>query len=391
MGHFKDTDNSSSELSVETIIRGVLTLEQGQAKKTLAAIQKGLENLVAQHYIYSSAAKEFRQMKAKILEKETEMVKIINSKKVSCWEEDRALRQTTSKELREWCCNGKHVRSIIYVSNWLIPSSSVHQEKWVSVIRNETGELVPELFEFSPCNCKSTGQIPIMEVKIGNIPAGFIPEEIAKKLDLYRKVEKGEIFVVAESIRSSDANHKADAFCYEEGEAVSDEQVLRGVFLKNGEKITLAASIDVGGGNYKQGNVTVVNQKGKAIKEENAGPISVLSLSDSDHAYPYFPVEYDPKRDGKPKYRDFCPRHRYSEWEEYAYAVCIYMEETGDIGAGWEAIKENLGWVDTNNEAAFAMAIIAADLHNRGEDVITPLEEAGEDVKLREILSLIKK
>lgn len=65
MGRLKDMDNASSELSMETIIRGVLTLEQSQAKKTLAAIQKGLENLFAQHHISSSVVKEFRQMKTK--------------------------------------------------------------------------------------------------------------------------------------------------------------------------------------------------------------------------------------------------------------------------------------------------------------------------------------
>lgn len=63
----------SSELTVEQLVRGVLTLEQGQAKKVFKLLQDGLENLVAQNLIPTSVAKQFRQLRAKILkEKEGE-------------------------------------------------------------------------------------------------------------------------------------------------------------------------------------------------------------------------------------------------------------------------------------------------------------------------------
>ncbi|MDP1884330.1 MAG: DUF4116 domain-containing protein [Candidatus Moranbacteria bacterium] len=55
-------------------MRGVLTLEQGQAKKVFKLLQDGLENLVAQNLIPTSVAKQFRQLRAKILKGEKKMI-----------------------------------------------------------------------------------------------------------------------------------------------------------------------------------------------------------------------------------------------------------------------------------------------------------------------------
>ncbi len=72
MDQLEKSDNSPLELSVQTLIKGVLALEQGQAKKTLAAIQKGLERLVTHSEISSHVAREFRKTKTEVLEKEKE-------------------------------------------------------------------------------------------------------------------------------------------------------------------------------------------------------------------------------------------------------------------------------------------------------------------------------
>ncbi|MDD5721236.1 MAG: DUF4116 domain-containing protein [Candidatus Pacebacteria bacterium] len=67
MDQMDGTGSLSSELTVEQLVRGVLTLEQGQAKKVFKTLQDGLENLVAQNLIPTSVAKQFRQLRAKIL------------------------------------------------------------------------------------------------------------------------------------------------------------------------------------------------------------------------------------------------------------------------------------------------------------------------------------
>jgi hypothetical protein len=74
MDQINGTGSLSSELTVEMLIRGVLTLEQGQAKKVFKSLQNGLENLVAQKIIPSSVAKEFRQLRAKTLKGEKRMI-----------------------------------------------------------------------------------------------------------------------------------------------------------------------------------------------------------------------------------------------------------------------------------------------------------------------------
>jgi hypothetical protein len=51
------------------LVRGVLALEQGEAKKVFSALQKGLESLVAQKLVPTSVAKQFRRLRARILEK----------------------------------------------------------------------------------------------------------------------------------------------------------------------------------------------------------------------------------------------------------------------------------------------------------------------------------
>jgi hypothetical protein len=78
MDQMDGTGSLSSELTVEQLVRGVLTLEQGQAKKVFKSLQDGLENLVAQNLIPTSVAKQFRQLRAKILKEGEE--KMIFSK-----------------------------------------------------------------------------------------------------------------------------------------------------------------------------------------------------------------------------------------------------------------------------------------------------------------------
>lgn len=80
MDQMDGTGSLSSGLTVEQLLRGVLTLEQGQARKVFKSLQDGLENLVAQKLIPTSAAKEFRQMRAKILKGEKKMEKVVFKK-----------------------------------------------------------------------------------------------------------------------------------------------------------------------------------------------------------------------------------------------------------------------------------------------------------------------
>ena len=79
MDQLKSVESLSSELTVEALIWGVLALEQSEAKKTFKLLEKGLELLVAQNFIPSDVAKQFRQLRAKILEKkETSMKEIVS-------------------------------------------------------------------------------------------------------------------------------------------------------------------------------------------------------------------------------------------------------------------------------------------------------------------------
>jgi|GEM_PF-3244030 hypothetical protein len=59
-------------LSVENLIRGILTLGERLTKMILVSLQKGLENLTKANLLSPCVAKEFRQLKAKILESRTE-------------------------------------------------------------------------------------------------------------------------------------------------------------------------------------------------------------------------------------------------------------------------------------------------------------------------------
>ncbi len=82
MDRKESAGNSSSEVTVEMLLRGVLTLEQSQAKKVFTNLQKGLENLVRSKEISSSLAREFRKIKAGVLKKkEGEKMKMINTVK----------------------------------------------------------------------------------------------------------------------------------------------------------------------------------------------------------------------------------------------------------------------------------------------------------------------
>ena len=65
----KKTDDSSLELSVEKIIMGVLSLEQGRSKQACNFIMAGLQELDAQNHKTGNSTKlveSFRKLKSKI-------------------------------------------------------------------------------------------------------------------------------------------------------------------------------------------------------------------------------------------------------------------------------------------------------------------------------------
>lgn len=68
MDRNSSADSLPPVLSVENLIRGTLTLGEQLAKTILAGLQKGLENLVRAGLLPPYVAREFRQLKAKILE-----------------------------------------------------------------------------------------------------------------------------------------------------------------------------------------------------------------------------------------------------------------------------------------------------------------------------------
>jgi len=63
MDELKRTDSLPSELSVEILFRGALTLEQGESEKVFQLLKKGLENLISARKISNRAAAEFKRLK----------------------------------------------------------------------------------------------------------------------------------------------------------------------------------------------------------------------------------------------------------------------------------------------------------------------------------------
>jgi len=71
MAKIKESESLPSKLTAELLIRGALSLEQGESEKALQLLKKGLENLVAQKKINNRVAKEFKRLKKQ--EKERKM------------------------------------------------------------------------------------------------------------------------------------------------------------------------------------------------------------------------------------------------------------------------------------------------------------------------------
>lgn len=72
MNRNSSTGNLPPVLSVENLIRGILTLGERLAKIIFAGLQKGLENLAKAGLLPANIVREFRQLKAKILEGKSE-------------------------------------------------------------------------------------------------------------------------------------------------------------------------------------------------------------------------------------------------------------------------------------------------------------------------------
>ena len=67
MDQISSADKLPPVLSVENLIRGTLTLENSRGKKTLASLQKGLENLAGAGRMPAHIAQKFRRLKAQVL------------------------------------------------------------------------------------------------------------------------------------------------------------------------------------------------------------------------------------------------------------------------------------------------------------------------------------
>lgn len=63
MNELKESVGLSSELTVEVLIRGALSLEQRESEKVFQLLKKGLENMIAQKKIHNRVAKKFKQFK----------------------------------------------------------------------------------------------------------------------------------------------------------------------------------------------------------------------------------------------------------------------------------------------------------------------------------------
>lgn len=71
MDDVKKANDLSSELSVEILIRGALTLEPGESDKVFQLLKKGLEKLVAQKKLNNRVAHEFKRLKKSIIQEKS--------------------------------------------------------------------------------------------------------------------------------------------------------------------------------------------------------------------------------------------------------------------------------------------------------------------------------
>lgn len=68
MNELKESVGLSSELTVEVLIRGALSLEQRESEKVFQLLKKGLENEIAQRQISNRVARNFKWLKQKLIE-----------------------------------------------------------------------------------------------------------------------------------------------------------------------------------------------------------------------------------------------------------------------------------------------------------------------------------
>jgi hypothetical protein len=69
MAKIKESVSLPSELTAEILIRGALSLEQGESEKALQLLKKGLEIMIARREVSNRVAKEFKRLKEQEKEK----------------------------------------------------------------------------------------------------------------------------------------------------------------------------------------------------------------------------------------------------------------------------------------------------------------------------------
>lgn len=206
----------------------------------------------------------------------------------------------------------------------------------------------------------------------------LMTREKEKESAMKNIVEVGKVLVVVERVISSCSGHTSDVLCFTAGDEVTDVQVANGYLLSDGESVKVNASVDINNLDYRQAEVIVMNHNGQPNRKVHVGTKLVV-WKEEDLCFEE--VLYDPNIQGAPRYRDFCPREWGQEMEQYAHAVVLYLQTTSDIAFGWKALK-GLSWISTNNQYDDIMAVVAAQLHVMGEDVLGPLRNAKETQKL---------